>query len=136
MRWTTRDQWHITLRFLGDVDDPAPVEEALRAVPLPSATMRVGPAVAALGRHVVMLPVGGLDDLARAVIEATASYGRPPEDRPFRGHLTLARVKHGSASRAAGTPFEAGCPVEQVELFRSDLHPDGARYERLAAVPV
>ena len=134
VRWTTRDQWHVTLRFLGDVEDPAPVEAALRSAPLPAATMRVGPAVAALGRHVVVLPVEGIDELAKVVIEATARFGRPPEDRPFRGHLTLARVKRGSAARLAGAPLVADCRVDAVELFRSRLHPEGARYERLATV--
>ena len=33
LRWTTEPQWHVTLRFLGDVDDPGPVTEALHAVP-------------------------------------------------------------------------------------------------------
>ena len=35
MRWTTADQWHVTLRFLGDVDDPAPVVAALTAATEP-----------------------------------------------------------------------------------------------------
>ena len=29
LRWTTPAQWHITLRFLGDVDDVAEVAEAV-----------------------------------------------------------------------------------------------------------
>ena len=33
LRWTTEPQWHVTLRFLGEVDEPGPVAEALGAVP-------------------------------------------------------------------------------------------------------
>jgi RNA 2',3'-cyclic 3'-phosphodiesterase len=133
VRWTTRDQWHVTLRFLGEVADPAPVVAALRGASLPPARMRIGPAVTALGRHVVMLPVGGLEELAAAVHAATAAFGEE-EHRPYRGHLTLARVKRGSAAELAGEGFDAEAPVEHVELLRSRLHPDGARYERLAVV--
>jgi 2'-5' RNA ligase len=37
VRWTARDQWHVTLRFLGEVEDPTPVAAALAAAPLDSA---------------------------------------------------------------------------------------------------
>jgi 2'-5' RNA ligase len=46
LRWTTPDQWHVTLRFLGQVEDPEPVVAALagaaaRSVP---GTAHRGPA--------------------------------------------------------------------------------------------
>jgi RNA 2',3'-cyclic 3'-phosphodiesterase len=134
LRWTTRDQWHVTLRFLGEVLDAGPVEAVLRAVRWPAASMWMGPEVAALGRHVVMLPVAGLDGLAALAREATAALAEP-EPRPFVGHLTLARVRQGSAAQLAGEPFESETGVEAVSLFRSRLHPDGARYEELASFP-
>jgi RNA 2',3'-cyclic 3'-phosphodiesterase len=131
VRWTTREQWHVTLRFLGEVAEPATVEAALRGTSLPSARMRIGPAVAALGRHVVMLPVDGLEELAAVVHAATAAVGEV-DHRPYRGHLTLARVKRGSTAALTGQGFDAEAPVEHVELLRSRLGPDGAQYERLA----
>jgi RNA 2',3'-cyclic 3'-phosphodiesterase len=133
VRWTPREQWHVTLRFLGEVAEPTTVEAALRGTSLPSARMRIGPAVTALGRHVVMLPVDGLEELAAAVHVATAALGEA-DARPYRGHLTLARVKRGSPAALTGEGFDAEAPVEHVELLRSRLHPDGARYERLAIV--
>src|SRR5437899_2052742 len=42
VRWTTRDQWHVTTRFLGAVDDAQPVVDALSAA-------RPAPARAVLG---------------------------------------------------------------------------------------
>jgi RNA 2',3'-cyclic 3'-phosphodiesterase len=133
VRWTTPDQWHVTLRFLGDVSDPEPVEAALRAVRWPAARMRIGPGVASLGRHAVVLPVAGLEELARLAAESTVAFAEP-EQRPFRGHLTLARVRRGSPAPLTGERFEAEAEVEAVALFRSRLHPEGARYEELASV--
>lgn len=126
---------HVTLQFLGEVDDPGAVVAGLDAATLPGATARAGPAVARLGRQVLCVPVAGLDDLAAAVVAAT---GHPPEDRPFRGHVTLARARGRGATVptvAAGQPVELVWPVREVALVRSHLDADGARYEFLTTFP-
>jgi RNA 2',3'-cyclic 3'-phosphodiesterase len=139
LRWTTRDQWHVTLRFLGEVEDPTVVVDALDGIGadgFAACEAAVGPMVETLSRQVVALPVVGLDHLAAAVIEATRTLGRPPEDRPFRGHLTLARLARsarGSARRLAGgmvgRPLSARFTVSDVRIVRSHLGRGGARYE-------
>ncbi len=136
VRWTTRAQWHVTLRFLGEVTDAAPVVAALERVSLPGAEGRLGPAVGRLGREVVMVPVQGLDALAEAVVSATAAVGLPPEGRAFRGHLTLARVRHGPVRALVGEAIDLRFSVEDVRLVRSHLGRDGARYEDLHVRPV
>ena len=45
VRWVTPEQWHVTLRFLGDAD-PDEVATALRAAALPAAEAGLGPTVA------------------------------------------------------------------------------------------
>ncbi len=90
-RWTRRDQWHVTLRFLGPADEDE-VSAALAGLRHEPVEAVVGPEVGLLGEGVVQLPVAGLDTLAEAVVALTAGVGRPPEDRPFFGHLTLARM--------------------------------------------
>jgi RNA 2',3'-cyclic 3'-phosphodiesterase len=139
LRWTTRDQWHVTLRFLGEVEDPTVVVDALDGVDargFAACEAAVGPVIETLSRQVVALPVAGLNDLAAAVIDATHALGRPPEDRPFRGHLTLARLARsarGSARRHAGgivgRPLSARFTVSDVRVIRSHLGRGGARYE-------
>ena len=133
MRWTTADQWHVTLRFLGDVDDPAPVVAALTAAALPGARAELGPDVVRIGSDVAALPVAGVDGLAAAVADATAAFGAPPRRR-FRGHLTIARSRRGRLEAAARTTLRAAWDVTAVDLVRSELHPDGARYGSVAAV--
>jgi RNA 2',3'-cyclic 3'-phosphodiesterase len=136
VRWSTRDQWHVTLRFLGEVDDPDAVVAALESADLAPAAATLGPGVAVLGRSVLVIPVAGLDDLAASVVAATSALGRPPEDRAFRGHLTLARARRGAsvrgpARRLADDEVAATFPVGEVRLVRSRLGPDGARYDDL-----
>lgn len=131
VRWTAPEQWHVTLRFLGATD----VDEArrrLERVDAPPTDAQLGPRVARLGRHVVAVPVTGLDDLARVVTEATDDLGDPPDPRPFAGHITLARLKHRSACGVAGPAVSGSWPVTAVDLVRSDLHPDGSRYTTVA----
>ena len=144
LRWTTPDQWHVTLRFLGDVDAPEPVAHALRLVPEALAATGVrevratlGPRVAWFpGRQVLHVPVSGLDALARAVAGASAPWGRPPEDRPFSGHLTLARARGRARGPAdlAGASLEAAWRVDDFSLVSSVLGGRGSRYETLATV--
>jgi 2'-5' RNA ligase len=161
VRWTTADQWHVTLRFLGEMETPGPVVDALTAVALPSADGILGEVVQRLGRGVLCVAVDGLDSLAGAVTSATAAIGRPPEPRPFHGHLTIARDRGARGARGArgtgtggerdtrdtqgargtdlrhlaGARLASHCfTVSSVAVVRSQLGGTGARYETLAEV--
>jgi len=146
LRWTTPDQWHVTLRFLGAAD-PTPVAEALAPVAegagtpgggTRSAVVAVaGPAVGHFGRQVLHLPVAGLDDLAAAVAAATTAWG--PGDHPFRGHLTLARARR--RARVDLGPWTAALlavswEVRELTLVASDTTAGGARYTILHRWPL
>lgn len=133
-RWTTRDQWHVTLRFLGNVDDPAPVIDALHAVAnLGPVDVSLGPRAGVLGHQVVYLPVAGLDALASVVIDATRTFGEPAQTRRFKGHLTLARTKGGVVDRSS-LDLSATWTVDRVELIRSHLGRGPATYETLVSI--
>ena len=130
LRWTGPDQWHVTLHFLGSVD-PGEAVAALEGLGSVAAEARLGPATALLGQGVLMVPVRGVDDLAGAVAEATADLGGLPEDRPFIGHLTLARSRGRVPAGWVGRPVTGVFPVGEVCLVRSETLPEGARYEVL-----
>ena len=130
VRWTTRGQWHVTLRFFGS----APIDEvraAFARVSARAAVATAGPGVALLGSRVVQLPVRGLEELAAAVAVATQDLGEPPDPRPFQGHLTLARLRRGASCALVGTPFAAAFPVRELYLMRSELLRGGARHSEL-----
>jgi len=124
-QWTTERQWHVTLRFLGAVDQRV-AAAALDRVSAPRCTASLGPRPRRLGLSVLMVPVAGLDALAAAVDEAMDGIGPPPR-LPYRGHLTLARAGKGALPRL-DAPVVAAWPVESVALVESQLHPAGARY--------
>lgn len=132
VRWTTAEQWHVTLRFLGEssADD---VVAALRTATwpaVPEAVLRGE--LRSFGRELLSAAVEGVDGLARAVVDATAGLGVPPPERPFTGHLTLARASRGGDVRPlAGAPAlsgEARWRADEVVLMASELRSSGARY--------
>jgi 2'-5' RNA ligase len=141
-RWTHRNTWHLTLRFVGEVGDEdagrliAAARRAAASCAVPVAEL--GPVTALLNPGVLVAPVAGLDAVATAVIRATAAIGTPPGPRPFAGRITLARARgRGRLPRdVAGRAVGARWAVEELAVVRSHLGDDRARYERLAAVAV
>jgi RNA 2',3'-cyclic 3'-phosphodiesterase len=141
LRYTTEDQWHVTVRFLGPVadDDVGSVAAALRAVQTCAAVdARIEPAPRRLGPTAVVLDVAGLDAVAAAVESAVGRFGEE-EHRRFRGHLTIARMRrpgrwpaHGVGGLAQALPWS----VREVTLVQSRLGRGPARYETLATVPL
>lgn len=134
VRWVPPENWHVTLRFLGEAD-VAHAVAALDRLEAGPAEAVVGPAVTLLGRSIACLPVAGLDDLAGAVRRATADVGQPPDPRGFDGHLTLAR-RRGRARLPTGARFQARFEVSEVTLVGSDTLPTGAEYRVLHRRPL
>jgi 2'-5' RNA ligase len=133
VRWTTRDQWHVTLRFLGQAD-PTEAVKSVRGIEGACCEAVLGPRPRRLGRSALVLPVAGLAELAGEVERATEAIGRPPDAREFRGHLTLARLRGPTARGPTDLVVGARWTVASVTLVESRLHPKGARYEVLEEV--
>jgi 2'-5' RNA ligase len=133
VRYTTREQWHVTLRFLGDASLRESTE-VFERVSFAAAEAVVGPAVTRLGKSVVIAPVHGLDEVAAAVAVAMDGVGDPPDHEGYTGHLTLARLKSRVRPAMLGQPIEARFAVREIHLVRSHLSAQGARYETLATV--
>ena len=133
VRWLPQEQWHVTLRFLGDAE-PDEVVAALAAVPwsrvLP-VNVTLGPATEVLGESVVMVPAVGCDDLVDRVVAATGGLGQETEDRPFVGHLTLGRFRDEPPAGSIGTPIST-FQVDEVLLVASQTRPRGVVHEILA----
>lgn len=134
VRFVHPDNWHLTLRFLGDAN-PDAVAQALDGIEFDRTEVHLGPGVDLLGDRALVVPASGLDDVARTVTERTRDLGEPPRKR-FTGHLTLARLKpHAIMPRVLGALFQATFPLEEIALVQSRLHPDGARYDTIATWP-
>lgn len=136
VRWTTPEQWHITLRFLGECAEGVAMD-ALARVDVDAADATLGPETGRFGRRIVHVPVAGLDDVAAAVAAAFDGVGADPEDRPFHGHLTLARGR--ARGRAApdlrplcGVPVHAAWRPNDLVLVRSTPGSGAHHYDTIA----
>lgn len=155
LAWTRPGNWHLTLKFLGDVDEAAVpgVIRALAEVPWRAFDMQGGgagffpPQVAPRAGRRPRPPrvlwaglargAGECAKLARAVDQALGPLGFEREKRAFAAHLTLARIKRPekddwdkAARVAAGLPWPAFSAQEFV-LWRSVLSAGGPTYTRL-----
>lgn len=145
-RATTRDQWHLTLQFLGDNSDVEAVRAALASLDTPGGRVRMGGAGAfpdAVDARVLWLGVTeGADVLARlasAVEDCTAPLGYVREKRQFRPHVTLARFRAPCAvrdmlSEIGGDPIGPAWDVDAVTLYESRRDGDGALYVERATI--
>jgi len=146
--WVAPEKMHLTVRFIGEADQRTVKELVQRiAAPLDEPSFRL--AVAGLGAfprsgppRVIWLGITeGAEALARLHDEVEAridGLGLQREERPFRAHLTLGRVKApiGLAARQAVAAVRADaigdCEIREVTLFESRLSPRGASYTALA----
>ena len=156
LRWTTGDQWHVTLAFYGEVpeEELPPLADALGTAAaavreLPVAAL--GDRTLQLGRGVLCVPASGLESLAAGVRDATSRW--VGDGSPFTGHLTLARARRGRAvppslvgaplpyAVATGDASGTGAPasswaVEEVCLVVSTREPSGSRYRTAASTGI
>ena len=134
VRWVAPQQWHVTLRFLGEAD-PDLAAAALGRLQHSTVVARAGERpVGRLGRNVLMLPVDGLDSLASAVADVMSAVGRPEPGARFVGHLTLARLKGAPACGLVGERLAASWTVGEVQLVESTLRQTGAEYRTISTV--
>jgi 2'-5' RNA ligase len=151
VRWAPPEQWHLTLAFLGEVDERALPDLTVRLARSAARHRPLDLRLAGAGRfgsRVLWLGVRGDTDELRhlaASVRAAARRARlPVEDRPYRPHLTLARGRDPTADlRSAVEHLEgfAGRPwtADAVHLVRSHLGtgPGGtARHEPLTSWPL
>ncbi len=138
---------HLTLKFLGDIEDTGidGISSGLRA-----ASAAVKPFELTVGkaeirsRRVLWMPVDGgdkLTGLVKAMEEELALLGYEKDERSFRGHLTLARIKTTGAAKhlekiITDRDFTINAPftASGLTLFKSKLTPEGAIYTVLREV--
>lgn len=100
-RWIERDSQHLTLRFIGDIDDALArdLAEALDQVSTPPFELRLK-GMGAFGGpkpHALYAGVAGGPELRRlqgSIERVCQQVGLAPEARKFTPHVTLARLKH------------------------------------------
>jgi 2'-5' RNA ligase len=150
--WVAPDNMHLTVRFIGHVDDgrvPGLLEALTPPLDMPEFDVELGacgmfppsgsPRVIWIGLTLGLLPLTAMHaEFDRRLMP----FGFEPETRPFSAHLTLARVKDaprgmGAALREtlrAVTPSAPRSHITRATIFQSHLSSKGPRYEALATV--
>jgi len=148
-RWTQPGSWHVTLKFIGDVDQPLvdSIAKVLTSVATGFSPFQISvttldgfPRVESPRVIFYKVDQGAeeLGQLADAVDRALHErLSIPTESKPFRAHVTVARVKQPVDRKIgellSGVPKlrEVGQEVSSFVLMRSHLDRQGARYERV-----
>jgi 2'-5' RNA ligase len=140
-RWQRREQMHLTLRFIGEVNgaDARALDDALAGIDAPAFEMQMH----GVGQFGNKLPHSLwaaarrsdlLEHLARKVDAAIRRIGQPQDAHKFMPHVTLARLRHAELDKVrewlthhalyTSEPFEVGAFC----LYSSKLTSDGSIY--------
>ena len=153
IRWTPPEAMHLTLKFLGGSVPRSVAEEAVAALgPALAGSSPFEIGVRGLGAFPYQKsarvlwagiedPSGALSALQSSIESGLAGLGPPARD--FHAHVTLGRLRdrRGRADLSrlieatADRPF-GSVDVREAVLYRSELSPQGPRYEAVAKEPL
>lgn len=150
IRWTRPENLHITLQFLPEVrlEHISPITDHVKkrvASSFQEAKIKLGEPhlfPTPFRPRVIVLDISPQNDLAllseligQGILEANYAI----ENRPFRAHLTLGRIKQpqgmnlGFISEFKAPEIEV-LPINEVVLFRSEPQPEGSHYSVLERI--
>lgn len=158
MRWVRAEQFHVTLKFIGEVDEEK-VDEimgALRAVqqgsPVQCGFCGLGWYWNAKGFGMLFSKIeddGSLRALASRVDECLQPANFEPEHQEYMPHLTLARCKPLKSRPRSAVPEDLSAVARETEglefgrmqaremhLMQSKLGTSGPKYSRVATFPL
>jgi 2'-5' RNA ligase len=140
-RWQTREQFHLTLRFIGEVDGraAAAIDDALATISAPAFSVELKGVGSFGGKHPHALWAGvaasdALVHLQRKIESALQRIGLEADGRKYTPHVSLARLKGTPNGHVvdfltdhalyASQPFA----VNGFILYSSLLTPNGSIY--------
>ena len=154
VRWADQEQLHVTAKFLGEVSDVDIADVCRLAIEVAAGIaafdFSVGHVSSAPPHGQMRMvwvgidePTGRLEELHRQLDLAYGGMGYKQENRGFRPHLTLGRVKSGQCVlqlRQAVTAMEemrfGAQSADRVIVYSSELTREGPVYAPLATAPL
>jgi RNA 2',3'-cyclic 3'-phosphodiesterase len=152
VKWDAAEKFHITLKFLGDIDSalvPEITDQLKKSVGnFPAFELvykRLGAFPNADRPRVAWIGTSESQEILRLqsdVERVCSSFGFATDDRPFHAHITLGRVKGtrnlerltASLKSITFEPLLARCTA--VHFVRSELKPTGSVYTLLNTIPL
>ena len=155
-RWTRPNQFHLTLRFLGNV----PVTDVENLKQSVESACRDVPPLALVAKSIGFFPnprsprviwaginddEGKLVDLQKRIETAVSPFSAEPGEKQFQGHVTLARLKNPRPSETRGLAAWVQTLTDrtfgswmagEIEIIQSELAASGAHYTSLAVFPL
>ena len=148
-RWIDPENYHLTLRFIGDVDDDIALEIAsvLGRVRRGSFDLRLDGLSSFGGRKpravvAAVAPQPAVMELQAEHERLMQRVGLDPEGRKYKPHVTLARLRDSSSFEVAeylsarGAFRSSPFPVSRFVLFSSRASVGGGPYVVEAAYPL
>jgi 2'-5' RNA ligase len=148
--WVPAENYHVTLQFLGNTGLSTEVFRLLEKLTTPGFTLGLGgvgafpderkASVVWMGAGLGALPGGS--ELAQLALEIEGRL-KPlgfTRDKPFSGHLTVAKVKIPTDISAILAPEKGALldpyPVKEILVYESKTTPNGSRYHELQRFPL
>ena len=131
--FTTRENMHITLAFIGEYRDPEYVSDVLNDVMLEP--MKI--ALDGFGCFKDLYWIGlkedkGLTENVKRIRKALSDNGIPFDRKKFVPHITLARKIEYDKALPSDCPYPAAMDVGYISLMRSDRGKNGMIYTPIA----
>lgn len=144
IRWTRPENLHITLQFLAEVQGEH-IDGMIQAVQQEIKDLEMHLHLNVKELHlfpdphrprVLVLNISPQSDLAKLsakIGQGIVRSGYEIENRQFRGHMTIGRIKTAQKSALnfladVEAPRIEGFDVNDIVLFQSEAHPDGSHY--------
>ncbi len=151
VRWTKEDTWHITLKFIGEVTEKKldEIKAALNGIsqlkPFIIETEKVKAFPNIRYPRVIVIETSenmSLKELVGKLEDALAPIGIKKEQRDFRGHITLGRIKDTSKFIKINPSYEKifqnsishSFEIKEFHLYKSELGKEGPKYTKIMSV--
>ena len=147
-KWVSPENIHLTVKFLGEIDEgqKKSIADSLDTITAAHKSVEIAlseiGAFPGIGRPKVLWAgiKGGVDeiiDIARSVDQECSKLGFQAEDRTFTPHLTIGRTRSSKNREKLKQALSASSlkpivsRVDAIHLYKSTLTPNGPVYEKV-----
>ena len=135
--YTTRENMHLTLVFIGEYSDPDHISEMIAQIDLEPVRLVID-GYGSFGDDfwIGIKEDRGLINNVKRIRKVLADNGIPFDRKKFMPHMTIAKNIEYDKGFPTDTPFPAAMDVEYISLMRSDRGKNGMIYTVVDEYPI